>query len=431
MVKISSWGRLAAAPHHLRPLADHAAKALPLAAGTQGLAHGMGRSYGDVCLNPGGTLWTTTGLDRFVSWDEATGVLHCEAGVLLSDVQRLFEPRGWMLPVVPGTQSVTVGGAIANDVHGKNHHRRGTFGDHVRALRLLRTDSEVVQCGPDLRADWFSATVGGLGLTGVITHAALALQRAQGPWLDVQNLAFAGLEEFFALAEASTQDWEHTVAWIDCTSGRRLRGIFMRARPAPGVQARPPGARQRRVAFSPPVSVVNRWSLGILNTAYYHLNRGRGQRPVPGAAFLHPLDRLTGWNRMYGPKGFYQYQCVLDRDEGKDALQAMLQAIHNSGEGSFLSVLKTFGDRSAPGMLSFVRPGVTLALDFPNRGESTTRLLANLDAIVLQARGRLYPAKDARMPRSLFESGYPRRAEFARYRDPGISSGFSRRVLGS
>ncbi|WCM93231.1 FAD-binding oxidoreductase [Acidovorax sp. NCPPB 2350] len=434
MVAVHAWGRLQAADHALHPLADHPPARLPLAAGQRGLAHGMGRSYGDVCLNPGGVLWTTGAQDRFIAWDESTGELTCEAGVLLRDIQRTFVPRGWMLPVTPGTQFATVGGAIANDVHGKNHHVHGSFGDHVSALRLLRTDGLLVGCGPDLRPDWFAATVGGLGLTGVVTQATLRLRRVPGPWLDTETLPYESLEEFFALADASEAGWEYTVSWIDCLSGAHARGIFMRGNHAPGPLAsppRPPAQRKRSVPFTPPFSLVNRWSLRPFNTAYYHRHRlGAGRRPQHFEPFFYPLDNLLEWNRIYGRRGFHQYQCVVPRDQGPQAVAELLREIRASGQGSFLGVLKTFGDRAAPGLLSFPMPGVTLALDFPHRGESTLRLFERLDAVVAAAGGRLYPAKDARMPRALFEAGYPRLDEFLPYRDPRIRSALSLRLLG-
>jgi FAD/FMN-containing dehydrogenase len=434
MTPVASWGRLGTFAHELRPLTDHAPTSLPLRAGMAGLAWGMGRSYGDVCLNPGGVLWTTRGQDRFMAWDPAQGVLVCEAGVLLRDIQRLMEPRGWLLPVTPGTQLVTVGGAIANDVHGKNHHRHGSFGDHVLQLRLLRTDGEIVECGPGSRPDWFAATVGGLGLTGVITQASLRLRPVEGPWLEAECLPYGTLHDFMDLADGSEDQWEHTVSWIDCLGGRGHRGLFMRARPAAQAagDAPRPAVRKREVPFTPPVSLVNRLSLRPFNSAYYHLGRLRaGRRRVHYEPFLYPLDNLLEWNRIYGKPGFYQYQCVVPRHWGQEALQAMLKEIADSGEGSFLAVLKTFGDRVAPGMLSFPQPGITLALDFPNRGEPTLRLFDRLDAVLREAKGRIYPAKDARMPRELFEAGYPRLQEFLPYRDPGISSAFSRRTMGS
>ena len=195
-----------------------------LADGVPGIAYGMGRSYGDVCLNPGGTLWSTRGLDRFIRFDRDSGLLECEAGVLLRDIQALAVPRGWMLPVTPGTRLVTVGGAVANDVHGKNHHGFGSFGDHLQGLSLVRTNGEIIECGPDQRARWFAATVGGMGLTGIISRVTLALRPVAGPWLDVESIPYGNLEDFFALADDSERDWEYTVSWIDCAArGKRRR----------------------------------------------------------------------------------------------------------------------------------------------------------------------------------------------------------------
>jgi FAD/FMN-containing dehydrogenase len=432
VVAVASWGRLDSSEHELRLLSDPARVAAQLRAPVSGLAHGLGRSYGDVGLNPGGVLWQATGLDKFIRFDAASGRLLCEAGVTLRDIQRMALPRGWMLPVTPGTQFVTVGGAIANDVHGKNHHAAGTFGDHVLGLRLVRTDGTQLDCGPGLEPAWFAATVGGAGLTGVITRAELQLRRVSGPWLDTETIPYDNLDEFFRLADASEGAWEYTVSWIDCLS-RRGRGIFLRANHAQAQASRAePAPRQRAMPFTPPVSLVNRLSLRLLNTAYYQLNRYRaGPAAAHYAGFFYPLDNLREWNRMYGPRGFYQYQSMVPRAAGDGAVAAMLDEIARAGDGSFLAVLKTFGARAAPGMLSFARPGVTLALDFPNAGARTARLFERLDAIVRAAGGRIYLAKDARMPRALFEAGYPRLDEFRAYRDPGISSALSRRLMGS
>jgi FAD/FMN-containing dehydrogenase len=430
---VSSWGRLSAEPHHVFSARDLPALQQALRhSSNPGLAHGMGRSYGDACLNPGGTLWLTGGLDHFIAFNEDNGRLVCEAGVLLRDIQRLAVPRGWMLPVTPGTQLVTVGGAIANDVHGKNHHVLGSFGDHVLRLTLLRTNGETIECGPHERSDWFAATVGGVGLTGIITQAELQLRRTPGPWLDTETLAYANLDEFFQLADASEAHWEHTVSWIDCISGGGGRGVFMRGNPIVTAPRPLPTAQQRTMPLVSPVSLVNRLSLRPFNMAYYHLKKWRAGRAITHyEAFFYPLDNLLEWNRMYGPRGFFQYQSVVPRAVGRDAIQAMLREIARSGDGSFLAVLKTFGNRQPVGMLSFAQPGVTLALDFPNHGARTHRLFERLDAIVREAQGRIYLAKDARMPRELFEAGYPRLPEFLPYRDPGISSGLSRRLMGS
>lgn len=430
MVAVSSWGRLGQWEHDVHAVADRRQLANIIGATRPGICYGMGRSYGDVCLNPDGTLWKTTGMDRFIGFDEGTGRLICEAGVLLRDIQRLVIPRGWILPVTPGTQLVSVGGAIANDVHGKNHHVLGSFGDHVQQITLVRTDGEVIECGPQLRPDWFAATVGGLGLTGVIQTAEIQLRPIAGPWLDTETIPYGNLNEFFSLADGSEAEWEHTVSWIDCISGGG-RGLFMRGNPTDAGSRQARKVRKRTMPIVPPVSLVNRLSLRLFNTAYFNLKKQQAGRSVSHyEPFFYPLDNLLEWNRMYGPKGFYQYQSVVPRSVGQDAIHAMLREIARSGDGSFLAVLKTFGDRPPMGMLSFPQPGVTLALDFPNKGKRTVDLFEKLDSIVREAGGRIYPAKDARMPRDLFEAGYPRLSEFLRYRDQGISSAMSRRLMG-
>lgn len=430
MVAISSWGRLSGFEHEVIALSDRHQVISQLKNSPTGIAHGMGRSYGDVCLNPNGVLWKTTGLDRFISLDENSGSLVCEAGVLLRDIQRLVIARGWILPVTPGTQLVTVGGAIANDVHGKNHHGSGSFGDHINSLKLIRTDGSIIICGPNLLPDWFAATVGGFGLTGVITEVEIQLRRVTGPWLSTETIPYGNLNEFFHLADASEADWEHTVSWIDCVA-KGGRGLFMRANPTDSFEYQEPKTRKLTIPFVPPISLMNKLTLQPFNTAYFNLKKRQASISTAHyESFSYPLDNLLEWNRMYGPKGFYQYQCVVPRSIGHDAVQAMLKEISRSGEGSFLAVLKTFGNRQALGMMSFPQPGVTLALDFPNQGERTLKLFERLDAIVREAGGRLYIAKDARMPRDLFEAGYPRLAEFLKYRDPGITSALSRRLIG-
>lgn len=433
MRTVSSWGRLSADAHYVIGLNDPTKIKDIISSGPRpGVAYGMGRSYGDACLNPEGSLWVTTGLDHFITFDDSTGRIVCEAGVLLRDIQRLAIQRGWILPVTPGTQMVTVGGAIANDVHGKNHHVLGAFGDHVQGITLIRTNGEVIFCGPYERPDWFSATVGGLGLTGVITQAEIQLRRVSGPWLDTETVPYTNLDEFFLLADYSEADWEHTVSWIDCISGGGGRGLFMRGNPTDTGQRLEPKGRRLTMPLVPPFSLVNRLSLRPFNITYYNLKKWQAGRTIAHyESFFYPLDNLLEWNRMYGPNGFFQYQSVVPRDVGQDAVQAMLKEISRFGDGSFLAVLKTFGNRQPVGMLSFPQPGVTFALDFPNHGERTHKLFDRLDAIVREARGRIYPAKDARMPRDLFEIGYPRLNEYLQYRDPGISSGLSRRLMGS
>lgn len=429
---VSSWGRLSRDAHHVVALHDRTRLADVLGASVlPGLVHGNGRSYGDVCLNPGGTLWSARGLDRFIAFDAATGVIECEAGVLLKDIIEVVLPHGWFPPVVPGTQFVTVGGAIANDVHGKAHHVAGSFGDQVLSFELLRTDGTVLPCSAIENAGWFAATIGGLGLTGVITRARLRLRRVDGPWLDAETIPFDSLERFFELSEQARQRFDYTVSWIDCVRGAGGRGVFFQGNHAARRESPQPRAA-RRFPVTPPVSLVNGLSLRVFNRLYHAmqtLKQGRAEQHY--LPFFFPLDNLLEWNRMYGPRGFYQYQSVVPPAAALEVTRSMLREISAAGLGSFLAVLKTFGDRPSPGMLSFPMPGTTLALDFPNAGERTRALFDRLNAIVLAAGGRLYPAKDACMPPALLERGYPRLSEFLRFRDPGISSALSRRLLGS
>lgn len=407
------------------------------------LPYGNGRSYGDSNLNPGGLLLEMRSLDSVLEFDAETGVLRCEAGALLSEVLAYCLPYGWFPPVTPGTQFVTIGGAIANDVHGKNHHRSGSFGNHVLAFELVRSDGSIMICSSTQNPDWFAATIGGLGLTGVITWATLQLRRVANPYVDSETIRFHSLEQFFELSAASETDYEYTVSWIDCASGgKRLgRGLFNRGNHAEA-NAQPPqvkrgqrdggAARELRIPFTPPVSLINPLSLKVFNLAYFHRQRGDHVRLLQHyRPFFYPLDAVLDWNRIYGPKGFYQYQCVVPDEGALTSVRQLLEAIAASGMGSFLAVLKQFGTPPSRGLLSFPQPGTTLALDFPNRGVRLHRLFQALDRIVLDAGGRLYPAKDGRMGPTIFKAGYPRWQEFSEFVDPRFSSGFWRRVTTS
>ena len=397
------------------------------------LPYGGGRSYGDSCLNPGNAVLHTRGLDRFIAFDACTGVLRCEAGVFLAEILDLVVPQGWFLPVTPGTRFVTIGGAIANDVHGKNHHRAGSFGNHLTRFELLRSNGERIECRPGDANGWFPATVGGLGLTGLVTWAELQLRRIRGPWLQRESIRFGNLEEFFQLSHESVDTHEYSVAWVDCLArGKALgRGHFLRADHASTAEdERPePPRTNLRMPFTPPFSLVNRFSLRPFNTLYYHRQRARRQQgAVHYSPYFYPLDGIRDWNRMYGPRGFLQHQSVLPPATARAATAALLREISRSGTGSFLAVLKEFGERPSLGMMSFPRPGTTLALDFPNDGAAVSALFDRLDAIVAEAGGAIYPAKDAHMSGAMFRQGFPRWEEFQAYIDPKFSSGFWRRV---
>jgi len=427
-----SWGRYPATEQIVVPIRDRHAS-LPVSDASM-LPYGNGRSYGDSCLNHGGTLLHARGLDRYIQFDPLTGILKCEAGVLFSEILGLVVPQGWFLPVTPGTKFVTVGGAIANDVHGKNHHRAGTFGCHVRAFELLRSNGARLLCTPSENAEWFAATIGGLGLTGLVTWATIQMRRIAGPWMSAEVHRFENLEGFFEISEASDRDYEYTVAWVDCAAkGRSLgRGLFTRANHAPACPDQRPSSPARRlgVPFVPPLSLINPLTLRMFNALYYH----RQRRPVIHATMhyephFYPLDGVRDWNRIYGPAGFMQYQCVVPPNEARRAIEQLVRIVAGAGGGSFLAVLKQFGEQRSPGMLSFPRPGATFALDFPNKGENTLRLLDRLDSVVAAAGGAVYPAKDARMPGRLFRQYFPAWESFTQYIDPRFSSSFWRRVM--
>ncbi|MDE1567168.1 FAD-binding oxidoreductase [Aquabacter sp. P-9] len=435
----TSWGNVIRAEHDVvspgEPL--EAARLLSSVPAGHAIPRGCGRSYGDVALNPGRLLVETRRLDRFIAFDPSTGLLTCEAGVTLAEILRATsrpdpDGSGWLLPVVPGTRFVTVGGAIANDVHGKNAHVFGSFGNHLEALDLARSDGQILICSATSNPDLFAATIGGLGLTGLILRATLRLRRVEGLALESEEIRFARLADFFALDAGSAADWEYTAAWIDCLAkGEHLgRGIYLRARHAAGVGAPPPALGPRRsVPVAPPLSLVNGLSVRAFNAAYWRKlgSKDRIRRVAPYESAFFPLDALGGWNRLYGPKGFFQFQCVVP-GEAEAVTRALLAAIAASGQGSMLVVLKRFGHVASPGLLSFPMPGITLALDFPNTGAETVGLLKRLEAIALEAGGRLYPAKDALMSAESFARGYPEAATFRRHMDPALSSAFSRRV---
>lgn len=396
------------------------------------LPYGLGRSYGDSCLNENGVLVHTSSLNRLMSFDKETGILRCEAGVSLANILDFCVPHGWFLPVTPGTKFVTVAGAIANDVHGKNHGHDGTFGRHVRSFELLRSDGSRRLCSPTENAAFYAATIGGLGLTGFIVWAEIQLLKIQNAFVDDESFQCQNLDHCLQFFEQSRATHQYRVAWIDCLAqGSALgRGIFSRANHCTN-QALPVLASPRKKLSLPitfPPHVLNRYTVTAFNALYYRkLGGAKKSARLDYDAFFYPLDNIHHWNRIYGPRGFLQYQCVVSR-EPRAALHALLTRIAHSGQASFLSVLKEFGGLESPGMLSFPRQGFTLALDFPNLGQATLNLLNDLDAIVLEAEGAIYPAKDARMPPKMFHAAYPAAEQFIQYMDPQFSSSFWRRM---
>jgi len=392
---------------------------------------GLGRSYGDVCLLEGGTLLGSAGLSRLLAFDPHTGLLRCEAGVALADILDFAVPRGWFLPTTPGTKYVTVGGAIANDVHGKNHHVAGTFGCHVPRFELVRSDGSHLECSAKDNPDWFRATIGGLGLTGLITWADIQLRPVVSRKIDYEGIKFVGFDEFLTISRESAQV-EYTVAWIDCVAqGRNFaRGIFMRGSHSSVPDQLAPSRKPKlTVPVEMPAGMLNRLTVGAFNSLYFHRQLSpRKSAVIDYEPFFYPLDSILHWNRIYGRNGLLQFQCVLPGNGDTTAITEVLRAITVSGLASFLAVIKVFGSVESPGMLSFPRPGITLALDFPVGRNASIGLLNRLGAITLEHGGRMYPAKDALMTAHQFQSFYPQWEKFASYIDPAFSSAFWQRV---
>lgn len=395
------------------------------------LPYGLGRSYGDSCLNDGNFVIPMSGFDHFISFDNSTGIVRAEAGVSLASILETFVPRGWFLPVSPGTKFVTLGGAIANDIHGKNHHVAGTFGRHVVRFELLRSTGERLVCSPTENAGLFNATIAGLGLTGLITWVDLKLIPIKSPYLDTETIKFRNLDEFFDLSQENDSRFEYSVSWVDCTTeGAGLgRGLFMAGNFSESTK---PGKRPNLSIPFPceaPGWLLNSLFMKSFNTLYYNKQFNRVVKGLTHyEPFFYPLDAILNWNRMYGKCGFFQYQLVVPFDSDRGIIKEIFARITRSKRASFLAVLKTFGDIASPGMLSFPRKGVTLALDFPNDGKPTLDLMTELDNVVFQAGGALYAAKDARMSPQSFALSYPHVNEFKKFIDPGFSSSFWRRV---
>jgi FAD/FMN-containing dehydrogenase len=433
--EFQSWGRVQSVRS---PCFDFSwmDQEIPLPPETRRLAYGLGRSYGDSCLLSGGVMIRMRGLNKMIQFDRERGLLRAEAGVTLSEILELVVPEGWFLPTTPGTRFVTLGGAMANDIHGKNHHGAGAIGCHVRQFCLLRSDGSRLECASGQNEPLFRATIGGLGLTGLILWAEIQLVRAPSAWLNVELIPFTGVREFMSLSEESAQRWEHTVAWFDAAArGKNFaRGIYIRGNfTGEGLENRPPRQVHPPPRWSVPLTMpngaLNAWSVKAFNALYFHRVPRAGKKLIQHyEPFFYPLDAVDGWSKIYGRRGFFQYQSVTPEAAGVQPLEEMARAIAASGEASFLAVLKTFGPRMSPGLLSFPQAGITLALDFPNRGQATLRLFDRLDAIVRAAKGRLYPGKDSRMSAEDFRRGYPALPDFLPQVDAAFCSDFWKRM---
>ncbi len=394
------------------------------------LAYGNGRSYGDTCLPAGDAIIDTSTMNAVLSFDPQNGVLRAEAGITLSEILDLIIPFGWFLPVTPGTSAVTLAGATANDVHGKNHHIAGTFGCFVRAFGLLRTDTGQIECSLYHNREMFAATIGGMGLTGLITWVELSLMKVQSPEIEAKASRFQHLDDFFARDQNQDAGFAYSVAWIDgFTRGSNFgRGLVLHGNHA-GRAASISTARRKLhipVPFTAPLNVVFPPALRILNELYFRQSE-KTQR-VSCDKFFYPLDGVSSWNRLYGPKGLRQFQCVVPEAGAKAAITDLLKLAHSQAGGSGLVVLKKFGTVVSPGILSFPRPGYTLTLDFPNRGGATDLLFQGLNKIAIDAEGRINPYKDSSLSASDFQSSFPEWRQMLPYLDLKAESRFSRRM---
>jgi decaprenylphospho-beta-D-ribofuranose 2-oxidase len=385
--------------------------------GTSFIARGNGRCYGDASLAE--VTVSTLKYDKILSFDTANGILECQSGITLDQVLEVIVPKGWFLPVTPGTKFITVGGAIASDVHGKNHHVDGCFSHHVLEMDILLASGDTVRCTPTEHTDLFEATCGGMGLTGVITRVKFSLKKIETSYIRQKQIKAANLDEILRLFD-EYKDYTYSVAWIDCLQkgkgfGRSililgehatLNDLDDKKRKDP---LKLPKKKQINFPFNLPSWVLNTFTVKVFNFLYYGKNtRKEINNVVSYEPFFYPLDAILHWNRGYGTKGFVQYQFVLPL-EAKDGLVEIMHRISNAGLGSFLAVLKVFGKQDS--LISFPKEGYTLALDFPVR-KGLMEFLDELDEIVLKYDGRLYMSKDARMKPAVLEAGYPRLQQF-------------------
>ena len=437
---ISGWGRYPVQSCELeRPerYADLGSDAASV------IARGQGRSYGDAALNENRRVLLTERVNRLLDFDVDNGILRAEAGATLAEILGVIVPKGWFLPVTPGTKFVSLGGCVAADVHGKNHHHDGSFGDFVLAIELILADDSRVTCSAAENPELFWATVGGMGLTGIIGEVKFKLAPIQSAHMMVRHHAAGNLEQLFQLLEDPGRDDRYTVAWIDClANGQSLgRGVVMCGHHA-AAEELPAGfgnvfaakpERSRQVPFDFPGWVLNPLSIGAFNALYYR-HEGKKQQPFLTGydPYFYPLDSIGQWNRMYGKRGFLQYQCVIPDATGYEGIKALLLELSASRRSSFLAVLKRLGAQGR-GLLSFPVAGYTLALDLPISDDGLFVLLNKLDEIVLRHGGRVYLAKDARLSADSFRSMYPRYGEWLKIKnavDPQnrFSSSLARRL---
>ncbi len=412
---ISGWGRFPKikasifSPHNESKCRDYLKEV------EECIAQGLGRSYGDSALNS--NVLCSRRLNLILDFNDKEGIISCESGVSLAELIETFLPRGWFLKVTPGTRFVTVGGAIASDVHGKNHHKDGSFSESVISFRLMLPDGEIILCSRSQNQELFYATCGGMGLTGIILSATIQLEKVQSAYIKQTTIRAANLNEIFDLFEEH-KTTKYSVAWIDCLARAKDRGrsLLMLGEHDVDEDFSFSSSKKLSIPFDFPSITLNRYTVELFNRLYYNKAKNSvTENKSSLLSFFYPLDAIGNWNKIYGSRGFIQYQFVLPRESSLEGLQKILTKVSTSGMASFLAVLKLFGKENN-NLISFPLEGYTLALDMKIQ-PGIWELLNHLDKIVLDYNGRLYLAKDARMKADTFQRGYPKWEQFRQLRD--------------
>ena len=413
-MNISGWGRYPVIDASIVQAAETSQFKERLQSGFSGIVYANGRSYGDSALS--NRVLLTSSMNHFIKFDDQAGIVTCEAGVLLADLIEVFVPKGWFLPVTPGTKYATVGGAIASDVHGKNHHHDGCFSNFILDLELLLPNGEIISCSNANHSELFHATCGGMGLTGIILKGTLQLKKITSATVDVTTIKAQSLSEVLELFD-EYQSASYSVAWLDClqTGSQFGRDLLMLGEHAAEGSLITSGSKSFTIPVEAPAFVLNNYSISVFNHFYYQKAKSIKTYTVePVDKYFYPLDSIHHWNRLYGKRGFVQYQFVIPRDNGKEGVEKILKQVVESKRASFLSVLKLFGPENN-NYLSFPMEGYTLALDFAVK-PGLWQFLDVIDELVLQYGGRIYLAKDARMSERVFKQSYHQWEKFAALR---------------
>lgn len=396
------------------------------------IARGNGRSYGDSAVNKSNTI-SMKKFNRIIEFNDGTGLLVTESGVLLSEIINSFLPKGWFPMVTPGSKFVTVGGMVACDVHGKNHHKEGSFGDYIEWLEIITASGEIKRCSKKENSELFNWTIGGMGLTGIIINVAFYLRPVSSSWIRQKIIAAKNIDHVFEIFE-KTLDITYSVAWIDCFSGKNKLG---RSLVTLGEHAnlsdlhnnkksKPFSVKNKnkfKVPFFLPSFILNSLTIKIFNSLYYFLGSlKKGYKIIDYDTFFYPLDYIFNWNKIYGRRGFAQYQCVIPLKNALQGVRELLETISNSNSNSFLAVLKRFGKQK--GHLSFPIEGYTLSLDFPITNKNLD-LMNKLDEVTIKYEGQFYLAKDSRLNKEIFKRSDTKFAKYSRFRSLKMKETFS------